>query len=195
MRGNEFDLELSPVAAVVHGHVIMILFEKFGQNWPPSRQRDRHAREGVDLSLSTLADQMGPCTVAPRPLHDPVAPHARTADRLHGDDPPVPVLAKGKIDTARAWAYVRDDRPFDGPDPPAVLFRYSRTRSGDRPVEHRHGYAGILRADAVAGYNRLHEPDRSSGPVTEAACFAHARRKFHELADTTAGKRRSCTFA
>ncbi|MYH38041.1 MAG: IS66 family transposase [Rhodospirillaceae bacterium] len=168
----------------------MILFEKYGQHQPLNRQRDRYAREGVDLSLSTLADQVGTCTVALRPLHDLIAAHVLAADRLHGDDTPVPVLAKGKTDTARAWVYVRDDRPFGGPDPPAALFRYSRNRSGDHPLEHLRGYAGILQADAFAGYNRLYEPGRSPGPVTEAACFGHARRKFYELADIAASKRR-----
>ena len=168
----------------------MILFEKFGQHQPLNRQRDRYAREGVDLSLSTLADQVGACTVALRPLHDLIAAHVLAAERLHGDDTPVPVLARGKTDTGRAWVYVRDDRPFGGPDPPAALFHYSRNRSGDHPVEHLRGYAGILQADAFAGYNRLYEPARSPGPVTEAACFAHARRKFYELADIAAGKRR-----
>ena len=168
----------------------MILFEKYGAHQPLNRQRDRYAREGVDLSLSTLADQAGACTVALRPLHDLIAARVLAADRLHGDDTPVPVLAEGKTDTARAWVYVRDDRPFGGPDSPAVLFRYSRNRSGDHPVEHLRGYAGILQADAFAGYNRLYEPGRSPGPVTEAACFGHARRKFYELADIAAGKRR-----
>ncbi len=168
----------------------MILFEKFGQHQPLNRQRDRYAREGVDLSLSTLADQVGACTVALKPLHDLIADHVLAAERLHGDDTPVPVLARGKCATGRAWVYVRDDRPFGGPDPPAALFRYSRNRSGDHPVEHLRSYAGILQADAFAGYNRLYEPGRSPGPVTEAACFAHARRKFYELADIAAGKRR-----
>ena len=169
----------------------MLVFEKYGAHQPLNRQRDRYAREGVDLSLSTLADQIGACTVALKPLHDLIATHVLAADRLHGDDTPVPVLAKGKTDTARAWVYVRDDRPFGGPDPPAALFRYSRNRSGDHPVEHLHGFAGILQADAFAGYNRLYEPSRSPGPVTEAPCFAHARRKFYELADIAASKRRS----
>ena len=112
------------------------------------------------------------------------------ADRLHGDDTPVPVLAKGKTDTGRVWVYVRDDKPFCGPDPPAALFRYSRDRSGDHPVEHLRTFAGILQANAYAGYRRLYEPGRSPGPVTEALCWSHGRRKFYELADIAAGKRR-----
>ena len=168
----------------------MIVFEKYGQHQPLNRQRDRYAREGVDLSLSTLADQVGACTVALRPLHDRIAAHVLAAERLHGDDTPVPVLAKGKTATARAWVYVRDDAPFGGPDPPAALFRYSRDRSGDHPVEHLRTFTGILQADIYAGYNRLYAAGRSPGPVTEAACSSHCRRKFFELADIAASKGR-----
>ena len=167
-----------------------ILFEKYGQHQPLNRQRDRYAREGVDLSISTLADQVGACAVALKPLHELIEAHVLAAERLHGDDTPVPVLARGKTDTGRAWVYVRDDQPFAGPDPPAALFRYSRDRSGDHPVEHLRTFAGILQADAYAGYKRLYEPGRSPGPVTEALCWAHGRRKFYELADIAAGKRR-----
>ena len=166
----------------------MILFEKYGQHQPLNRQRDRYAREGVDLSLSTLADQVGACTVALRPLHDLIADHVLAAGRLHGDDTPVPVLARGKCATGRAWVYVRDDRPFGGADPPAVLFRYSRDRSGVHPVEHLKTFAGILQADVYAGYNPLYVAGRSPGPVTEAPCWAHSRRKFFELADIAARK-------
>ena len=109
------------------------------------------------------------------------------AERVHGDDTPVPVLAKGKTATARAWVYVRDDAPFGGPDPPAALFRYSRDRSGDHPVEHLRTFTGILQADIYAGYNRLYAAGRSPRPVTEAACWSHCRRKFFELADIAAG--------
>ncbi len=168
----------------------MILFEKYGQHQPLNRQRDRYAREGIDLSLSTLADQVGACTVALRPLHDLIEAHVMAADRLHGDDTPVPVLAKGKCATGRAWVYVRDDRPFGGPDPPAALFRYSRDRSGAHPVEHLETFAGILQADIYAGYNALYAAGRSPGPVIEAACWAHSRRKFFELADIAARARR-----
>ena len=167
-----------------------ILFEKYGQHQPLNRQRDRYAREGIDLSVSTLADQVGACAVALRPMHDLIEAHVLAAGRLHGDDTPVPVLAKGKTDTGRAWVYVRDDKPFCGPDPPAALFRYSRDRSGDHPVEHLRTFTGILQADAYAGYRRLYEPGRSPGPVTEALCWSHGRRKFYELADLAATKRR-----
>ena len=102
----------------------------------------------------------------------------------------VALSAKGKTDTARAWVYVRDDAPFGGPDPPAALFRYARDRSGDHPVEHLQTFAGILQADAYAGYRRLYAAGRSPGPVIEALCWAHGRRKFYEFADIAANKRR-----
>ena len=166
----------------------MILFEKYGQHQPLNRQRDRYAREGIDLSLSTLADQVGACTVALKPLHDLIEAHVMAAKRLHGDDTPVPVLAKGRCATGRAWVHVRDDRPFGGPDPPAVLFRYSRDRSGDHPVEHLERFTGIFQADIYAGYNPLYVAGRSPGPVIEAPCWSHSRRKFFDLADIAARK-------
>ena len=92
------------------------------------------------------------------------------AERLHGDDTTVPVLARGETITGRVWTYVRDDRPFGGQAPPAAMFRYSRDRTAEHPNRHLAGYAGILQADAYAGYNALYESDRKPGPVTEAAC-------------------------
>jgi len=161
----------------------MILFEKFGAHQPLNRQCDRYAREGVEISLSTLADQVGHCAAALRPLYLLIVGHVLAAERLHGDDTTVPVLAKMKTDTARLWAYVRDDRPFGGPAPPAALFHYSRNRRGEHPVAHLTDYGGILQADAYAGFNGLLEPNRSPGPLTRGLCWAHARRKFFELAD------------
>ena len=105
------------------------------------------------------------------------------ADRLHGDDTTVPVLAPVKTDVARLWTYVRDDRPFAGPAPPAALFHYSRDRRGEHPTGHLQGWRGILQADAYGGYNGLLRADRTPAPVTRALCWAHARRKFFELAD------------
>ena len=167
----------------------MILFEKYGQHQPLNRQSERYAREGVDLSLSTLADQVGGCAVLLRPLYDRIRAHVFAGSRVHGDDTPVPVLAKGKTASGRAWVYVRDDRPFGGHDPPAAVFFYSRDRTGDHPERHLKGYAGILQADAYAGFNRLYEAGRKPGPITEAACWAHGRRKFFVLADITTNVR------
>ena len=168
----------------------MILFEKFGQHQPLNRQSERYAREGVDLSLSTLADQVGACAAALRPLHAVIEAHVLAAERLHGDDTTVPILAKGQTETGRVWVYVRDHRPFGGKDPPAALFYASRDRTREHPERHLSGYAGILQADAFDGYNRLYLPDRKPGLIVEALCWSHARRKFFELADIAANARR-----
>ena len=98
----------------------MILFEKFGQHQPLNRQAERYAKEGVPLSLSTLADQVGAGCAVLEPILRRIEAHVLAADRLHGDDTTVPVLAKGKTDTGRCWVYVRDDRPFGGTVPPAA---------------------------------------------------------------------------
>lgn len=161
----------------------MIVFEKFGQHQPLNRQAERYAREGVDLSLSTLADQVGAVAELLKPLHDLIAAHVMAAERLHGDDTTVPLLARGGTKTARLWTYLRDDRPFGGAAPPAVIFRFSRDRGGAHPTEHLTGWKGILQADAYAGYNDLYRGDRKPEPVLPALCWSHARRKFFELAD------------
>jgi len=161
----------------------MVLFEKFGAHQPLNRQRDRYAREGVDLSLSTLADQVGACAAALMPLYLLIEAHVLAAERLHGDDTTVPVLAKTKTDTGRIWTYVRDDQPFGGPAPPAAIFHYSRNRRGEHPVGHLRNWAGILQADAYAGYNALFHADRAPSPLTRALCWSHSRRYFFELAD------------
>lgn len=168
----------------------MIMFEKFGQHQPLNRQADRYAREGVPLSLSTLADQVGACTAALMPLFARLRAHVMAAERLHGDDTTVPVLARGKTDIARSWVYVRDDRPFGGPAPPAAVFYYSRDRRGEHPQAHLASYAGILQADAYGGYDKLYAAGRSPGVILEAGCWAHARRKFFVLADVEAAARR-----
>src|SRR6185503_5350895 len=168
----------------------IILFEKYGQHQPLNRQAERYAREGVPLSLSTLADQVGACVAVLAPLLRRVEAHVFAAERVHGDDTAVPVLAAGKTATGRCWVYVRDDRPFAGPDPPAAMFYYSRDRGGDHPARHLADYAGILQADAYGDYNKLYQVDRQPGPIIEATCWAHARRPFFVLADLAANARR-----
>lgn len=161
----------------------MILYGKFGQHQPLNRQSEVYAREGVELDVSTLADWVGACSATLAPLLGLIGRHVLSAQRLHGDDTTVPVLAKTKTVTGRLWTYVRDDRPFGGKDPPAALFFYSRDRGGEHPRRHLSGWTGILQADAYAGFGELYDGQRRPGPVTEAACWAHGRRKFFVLAD------------
>jgi transposase len=168
----------------------MILFEKFGQHQPLNRQSERYRREGIDLSVSTLADQVGACTAVLQPLHALIERHVLAAERLHGDDTTVPILAKGKTVKGCIWTYVRDDRPFDGRAPPAALYYASRDRRHEHPSRHLRDFAGILQTDAYNGYNELYDSSRSHGAITSALCWAHARRQFFELADIAANARR-----
>jgi transposase len=155
-----------------------------------NRQAERYAREGVPLSLSTLADQVGAGVTALMPLFKRLEAHVLAAARLHGDDTTVPVLAKGKTDTGRLWTYVRDDRPFGGADPPAAVFYYSRNRRGEHPAAHLASWSGILQADAYGGYGDLYVTNRQPAPILETSCWAHSRRKVFELADIEAAARR-----
>jgi transposase len=168
----------------------MIAFEKFGQHQPLNRQAERYALEGAPIALSTMADAIGSICMALAPLRRLVEAHVLAAERLHGDDTIVPVLAKGKTDTGRCWVYVRDDAPFGGAGPPAAIFYYSRDRRGEHPQTHLAGYTGILQADAYDGYNKLYLADRKPGPIREAACWVHARRPFFAMADLDENARR-----
>jgi transposase len=168
----------------------MILFEKFGQHQPLNRQAERYAREGVPISLSTMADAVGSSCAALDPMLKRIEAHVMAAERLHGDDTTVPVLAKGKTDTGRCWVYVRDDQPFGGTSPPAAMFYYSRDRRGMHPQSHLAGYAGLFQADAFDGYRALYLPERSPGPIVEAGCWAHARRPFFAMTDIEENARR-----
>ena len=178
----------APFHVIPRGHVgpsllAMILYAKYGEHQPLNRQSETYAREGVDLDVSTLADHVGAGAAALSPLIELIRRHVFAAERVHGDDTTVPVLAKGKTVTGRLWTYVRDDRPFAGPDPPAAVFFYSRNRAGEHPTRHLAGYAGILQADAYAGFGELYDGKRKPGPLAEAACWSHGRRHFFEQAD------------
>jgi transposase len=161
----------------------MILVEKYANHQPLNRQCEQYAREGIEISLSTMADHVGACAAVLMPLHELIKNHVFAGQRIHGDDTTVPVFAKVKTRTGRLWTYVRDDQPFGGKDPPAAVFFYSADRTAIHPEQHLAGYTGVLQADAYAGFNSLYRPDRKPGPITEAACWAHGRRKLFELAD------------
>jgi transposase len=160
-----------------------ILFDKFGMHTPLNRQSVRFKCEGIDLPLSTLADQVGHGTLAVMPLFHLIERHVLAAERLHGDDTTIRILAKGKCTTGRIWTYVRDDRSFAGPAPPAAVYYASSDRRGAHPQKHLAAFAGILQADCYNGFEPLFDPQKKVLPITPAFCFAHARRGFFELAD------------
>src|SRR5580704_4773910 len=161
------------------GLLAHVLVAKYADHLPLYRQAEIYQREGVELDRSTLADWVGGASRILQPLVEALKKYVLGADKLHGDDVPVPVLepGRGKTKTGRLWTYVRDDRPAGSKDPAAVWFAYSPDRKGKDPANYLEKYVGILQADGYAGFNKLYE----TGRIYEAACWAHVRRKFHDL--------------
>ncbi len=161
------------------GLVAHVVVGKYADHLPLYRQSEIYAREGIDLDRSTLAGWVGGASRALAPLVDEVREYVLDALKIHADDTPVPVLApgNGKTKTGRLWTYVRDDRPAGSTEAPAVWFAYSPDRKSEHPANHLATFRGRLQADAFPGFNRLYE----SGGITEIACWAHVRRKFHDL--------------
>jgi len=170
-----------PIARGIAGPGLLahVLVAKFADHLPLYRQSVIYAREGVELDRALLASWVGAASALLRPLVDAIRKHVLAGTKLHADDTPVPVLApgNGKTKTGRLWTYVRDDRPAGDNTPPAVWFAYSPDRKGIHPQSHLAQFKGVLQADAYAGFNALYE----NGDIHEAACWAHARRKFYDL--------------
>ena len=164
------------------GLIAHVLVAKYADHLPLHRQAEIYAREDIDLPRSTLADLVGQVARLVRPLIDALARHVMAGVRVHADDTVVPVLEPGlgRTRTARLWTYVRDDRPFGCADPPAVLYRYTPDRKGEHPRAHLANFKGILQADGYAGFAGLY-----GNRVVEAACMAHARRKFWDVHEKT----------
>jgi transposase len=156
-----------------------VIGAKYADHCPLYRQEGIYRRSGVELSRSMLASWVGEAARLLDPLVNVLERYVLTASKLHADDTPVPVLApgQGRTKTGRLWAYVRDERPAAGPDPPAVVYRYSPDRKGERPQSHLASFAGILQADGYSGFGPLY----ADGRVLEAACWAHARRKYYDV--------------
>ena len=161
------------------GLLAHVLVSKYADHLPLYRQSEMYARQGVELDRSTMADWVGAASYLLSPLVDQLRKYVLAASKLHADDTPVPVLAPGtgKTKTGRLWTYVRDDRPAGSHSPPAVWFAYSEDRKGEHPRQHLSQFAGILQADAYAGFHHLYE----GGRIVEAACWAHVRRKFYDI--------------
>lgn len=172
-----------PIARGLAGPGLLahVIVSKYADHLPLYRQSAIFAREGIDLDRSTLADWVGGVSALLDPLIDAIGRHVLAAEKLHADDTPVPVLSpgRGSTKTGRLWTYVRDDRPAGSGDPPAVWFRYSPDRKGERPCSHLANFKGLLQADGYSGFNGLY--DRATDPLTEVACWAHVRRKFYDL--------------
>jgi transposase len=170
-----------PIARGLAGPGLLahVVVSKYCDHLPLYRQEEIYAREGVELERATLADWVGGASQLLAPLVEALRRHVMSANKLHADDTPVPVLAPGlgKTKTGRLWTYVRDGRPAGDATPPGVWFAYSPDRKGEHPQAHLSQFSGTLQADAYAGFDHLYE----SGRIQEAACWAHVRRKFYDL--------------
>src|ERR1700730_13029266 len=161
------------------GLLAHVLVAKYADHLPLYRQAEIYRREGIELDRSTLADWVGGASRTLQPLVDALRKYVLGAEKLHGDDVPVPVLepGNGKTKTGRLCTYVRDDRPAGSQEAAGVWFAYSPDRKGEHPARHLEKYVGVLQADGYAGFSQLFE----KGRIGEAACWAHVRRKFHDL--------------
>src|SRR5262245_27899698 len=166
------------------GLLAHILVGKYCDHLPLYRQSGIYAREGVELDRATMAAWVGKVTALASPLVEAVADHVMAADKLHVDDTPVPVLAPGtgKTKTGRLWVYLRDERPFSGQAPPAVVYRYSPDRKAEHPRAQLTGFHGFLQADGYSGFGPLYQAANGQpATVIEVACWAHVRRNFYDI--------------
>ena len=161
------------------GLLAHVLVSKYADHLPLYRQSQVFAREGIDLDRSTLADWVGKTTALLEPLAEAIGRHILTGSAIHADDTPVRMLApgSGRTKTARLWTYVRDERPWSGPAPPAALYRFSADRKGVHPARHLANFQGWMHADGYAGFEELYRSSR----IREVACLAHVRRKFVDV--------------
>ncbi len=164
--------------------IAQVLVAKYGDHLPLYRQAQIYARQGIQLDRSTLADWVGRAAWYLRPLRDHVLERLRRSERLFADETTAPVLdpGRGRTKTGQLWAYARDDRPWGGDDPPMVAYVYAADRKGERAEGHLGDFAGILQVDGYGGYAALVKRRQQ---VSLAFCWAHVRRKFYELADTS----------
>lgn len=171
--GNTIDKGKAGPGLLAH-----IMVQKYANHLPLYRQSQIYEREGIDLPRSTMTGWAGGCAKLLEPLIEELQKSIFSSSHLHGDDTPVKVLAPGfgKTKTGRMWVYVRDGRPWGDNIPPAVCYFYSPDRKGARPLKHLQSFSGILHADAYSGYNGVYNEK-----VSEAACWAHLRRKFYEV--------------
>jgi transposase len=166
------------------GLLAHVLVSKYCDHLPLYRQSQIFARQGVELDRSTLANWVGGACWWLEPLRARLAEHVFASQTLFADDTPIPVLdpGRGRTKTGRLWVYARDDRPWNGPDPPAVVYLYSPDRRAERPASHLAQFKGILQVDGYPGFEQL----CAAGNIELAACWAHARRKFYEVHLATA---------
>jgi transposase len=188
---NQALMPSMPIVKGLPGPALLahVIVSKYCDHLPLHRQSDIYAREGVEIDRSLLAAWVGYMAELLTPLAEAIEKHVRRGQALHADDTPVPVLepGRGKTRTGRLWTVVRDERPWGSLIPPAAFYQYSPDRTGERAETLLAGCTGYLHADAYAGFNRLYDPDPTTGipHLMEVACWAHARRKIYDVYEAT----------
>jgi transposase len=177
------------------GLIAGVVVGKYLDGLPLYQQSAILLRDGVEIERATLADWVGHVAWWVAPLAELIGAQIMAAPVIHTDDTPIAVLApgNGKTRTGRLWAYVLDERPWQGGRAPAAYYRFSPDRKGERPRTHLAGFRGVIQADAFAGYEALARSAASArGPLgrgpprlIHAACWAHARRKFYDVFEAT----------
>lgn len=168
-----------PTEALV-AHVVVA---KYADHLPLYRQAQIYARQGIELDRSTLADWVGRAAFALRPVHARLLENLKQSGKLFADETRVPVLDPGRGETKKGqfWAYARDERPWKGAAPPAVVYVYEPDRKHARPAKHLAGFCGVLQVDGYGAYTDL----AAAGKVQLAFCWSHSRRKFYDIQAAT----------
>ncbi|GAA4246984.1 hypothetical protein GCM10022293_00690 [Azospirillum formosense] len=158
-----------------------IINSRYCDHLPFYRQAQILARNGFPVDRSVLAGWAGQACWWLEMVQEELAKAVFASTKLFADDTPMPTLAPGtgRVKNRCFWAYARDDRPWQGMDPPAVVYAYTSDRKGERPAGHLRDFHGVLQVDGYAGFERLAAGNR----VVLAACWSHARRRFYDLAE------------
>ena len=188
---------LIPAGLPTKAMIAHVLVAKYADHLPLYRQAQIYGRQGVDLDRSTLAHWVGRAAFELKPVFDCLIADLKRSTKLFMDETRAPVLdptsrglqanhcravGRRRTKTGYFWSLARDDRPWAGPDPPGVAYCYAPGRGGAHAETFLAGFSGVLQVDGYAGYNRLARDVRADGPIRLAYCWAHARRKLHEIA-------------
>jgi transposase len=157
---------------------------RYADHQPLYRQSQMMARQGVILDRSTLASWMGYAAAELAPVVARLREMVLASGRVFADETPVPVLdpGRGQTKTGYFWAVARDDRGWDGSDPPAVVYTYAPGRAHHYAQDLLGDYRGILQCDGYQAYKELANATGNDPAITIAFCWSHLRREFYDLA-------------
>jgi len=164
--------------------VAHVVVAKYADHCPLYRQAQILARQGITIDRATLAFWTGYAAAEVKPVWRLIRDELLRSTKLFVDETTAPVLDPGRGRTKKGyfWVLARDDRPWCGRAPPAVVYSYAPGRGGEHAAALLQGYLGVLQTDGYAGYRRLADPNRAGGPATLAFCWAHWRRQWFDLA-------------